>query len=202
MIHYWTPELLFAGKEVAILGNGPSMSADVVIDLDPRYVIAVNAAAELMPRAFVLFSRDAGWCAKNNRLISSAWSRLKVTTNRAAAHEHGMLAVAMERRDDFPAPGSLAIRYGISSGHAAVALAIAMGAARIVLLGFDGQTVNGRSHWHEHYAERRHAIYAAFSRGWKGWAAAALARECEIVNATPGSAITEFPRVEPQAQAA
>lgn len=202
MIRYWPPEPMFVGKDVAILGNGPSMSLDVLGGIDPQYAIAVNAAIELMPVAAVLFSRDAKWCADNWKLISSASSPLKITTNRAAAHEHGMLAVAMERRDDFPPLGSLAIRYGISSGHAAVSLAVAMGASRVALYGFDGQVVNGRSHWHEHYAEHRHEIYAAFNRGWKGWAAAARARGCEIVNATIGSSITEFPFVAPQAQAA
>jgi hypothetical protein len=196
MPRHWIPEPVFAGASVAVLGNGPSLSMSDVIDLDPRYVIAVNSAIRLCPNAHVLFSRDYRWCAKYPALIDSAWSSLKVTSSREAARERGMLLVRMERRDSFAAVGHPAIRYGVSSGHAAVSLAIAMGAKEIELHGFDGRVVQDRSHWHADYEEPRREVYTTFVRGWHGWNAAALARGCRIVNSTPGSAITEFPFLE------
>lgn len=193
---YWTPEPLFRNKSVFVLGGGPSLDPLEAACLDQRYVIAVNTAGELMREPAVLFSRDSAWCRDNRTLIASSWAKLKITTKRDAARENEMDLVAMERREDFPAPGSLMIRYGISSGHAAVSLAIAMGARRIVLLGFDGRMVNGRSHWHDRHTEHRAEIYDAFNRGWRGWREAALRVGCEIVNATHGSSIAEFPAVE------
>lgn len=193
MLGYWTPEPLFEGASVAVLGNGPSLSMESIIDLDPRYVIAVNSAIRLCPNAYVLFSRDSNWCQKYPTLIDSAWSTLKVTSKLDAAKERGMLLVRMERRESFAAVGHPAIRYGLSSGHAAVSLAIAMGAKEIVLYGFDGRFVDGRSHWHDDYVEPRREVYATFVTGWRGWNAAAKAVGVSILNATPGSAITEFP---------
>ncbi len=196
MPRYWTPEPVFDGASVAVLGNGPSLSISSIIDLDPRYVLAVNSAIRLCPNAHVLFSRDSSWCEKYSDLIDSAWSPLKVTTKIDAARERGMLLVRMERRESFAAVGHPAIRYGISSGHAAVSLVIAMGAKEIVLYGFDGRMVEGRSHWHDDYVEPRRDVYATFVRGWHGWNAAAKAVGCHILNATPGSAITDFPFLE------
>jgi len=196
MLPYWTPEPLFAGRSVAVLGNGPSLSMSSVIDLDPRYIIAVNSAIRLCPHAYVLFSRDSSWCHKHAALIDSAWSPLKVTTKMDAAKERGMLLVRMERRESFAAVGHPAIRYGVSSGHAAVSLAIAMGANEIVLYGFDGRFVDGKSHWHDDYEEPRREVYATFVTGWRGWNAAAKARGCRVLNGTPGSAIDEFDFLE------
>jgi len=196
MLPYWTPEPLFAGRSVAVLGNGPSLSMSSVIDLDPRYIIAVNSAIRLCPNAYVLFSRDSSWCHKHAALIDSAWSPLKVTTKMDAAKERGMLLVRMERRESFAAVGHPAIRYGVSSGHAAVSLAIAMGAIEIGLYGFDGRIVEGRSHWHDDYKEPRREVYATFVTGWHGWNAAAKAAGVSIWNASPSSAIREFPLLE------
>lgn len=200
MLRHWTPEPLFEGKSVAVLGNGPSLSMSSIIDLNPRYVIAVNSAIRLCPDAYVLFSRDSSWCQKFPTLIDSAWSTLKVTANMEAAKDRGMLLVRMERRESFAAVGNPAIRYGISSGHAAVSLAIAMGAKEIVLYGFDCRFVKvdgeDRSQWHRDYEEPRREVYATFVRGWHGWNAAAKAVGVLIRNATPGSAITEFSFLE------
>ncbi len=196
MPRYWTPEPVFDGASVAVLGNGPSLSMGTIIDLDPRYMIAVNSAIRLCPSAHVLFSRDSSWCQKYPTLIDSAWSPLKVTTKMDAARERGMLLVRMERRESFAAVGHPAIRYGMSSGHAAVSLAIAMGAKEIVLYGFDGRMVDGRSHWHDDYQEPRREVYATFVRGWYGWNAAAKARGCRVLNGTPKSAIDEFDFLE------
>lgn len=193
---YWTPTPLFAGQTVFILGGGPSLASTDLEAVDPARSIAVNVAGELLPRTAVLFSRCATWCEGNVDLLRG-WPGLAVVTRaRLAAKAPNVKIVAMERRDTFPAPGHHAIRYGRSSGHAAVSLAVAMGARRIVLLGFDCRPVDGRTNWHDRYAEARLAIYPEFARAWRGWHAAARRVGVEIVNATPGSATDEFPIVE------
>lgn len=190
---YWTPTPLFAGRTVFVLGGGPSLSCFDVRRLDPTDVIAVNTAGEMMPNAAVLFWRDASWASANEAVID-AWPALRITTH--ASRGLSAHVVQIERRNDFPPPGSMAVRWGPSSGHVAVALALAMGAAKIVLVGFDGRLVKGRSHWHDRYrAIRRPATYERFNAAWSGWRAAAARRRVEIVNATSGSAIDEFPIV-------
>jgi len=101
------------------------------------------------------------------------------------------------------------IQQGRSSGHTAVSLAVAFRAATVVLLGFDMRVVDGREHHHDEYTgERDLGQYATdFVPAFNGWREAALAREVTIVNATPGSALHEFPMVsldemmEPRAHA-
>jgi hypothetical protein len=149
-----------------------------------------------MPNAAVLFSRDSQWCQDHKALIASVRCPLKVTTKRDAAKENDMLLVRTERRESFPSVGHDVIRYGISSGHMAVSLVIAMGAKELVLYGFDGRIVGGRSHWHDRYSERRLEVYASFVKAWLGWNAAAKAVGVRIVNATPGSAVAEFDFLE------
>lgn len=175
-----------------ILGNGPSLSVVDIARCDMATTIAINSAAELAPEAAILFSRDLKWCASNADLIRG-WRGRAITTSYRAGMDYGMEFMPMDRRDDFPPPGSSAIRYGISSGHAAVSLAIHLGAKEIVLLGFDGRAVNGRTHWHDRYSEPRVEIYAAFNQAWRGWRAAAEARGVNILNGTPNSMILEFP---------
>ena len=89
-----------------------------------------------------------------------------------------------------------AIRRGRSSGHTAVALAIAMQARLVVLLGFDMRGLNGRSHFHDRYRNNDLAMYAReFVPSFDGWDAAARALDVTVLNATPGSALDEFRKV-------
>lgn len=191
---YWTPEPRFAGRTVVLLGGGPSLAAVDLSRLDPAVTIAVNTAGELMPDAAVLFWRDARWFADNRELVAG-WKGLAVTTAPRAPWPN-IRAVALERRPGFPPAGATTVRWGPSSGHVACALAVAMRATKIVLLGFDCRAVGPRTHWHDRYRETRaEAMYRRFVDGWRGWAADARALGAEIVNATPGSAIDDFPIV-------
>lgn len=95
----------------------------------------------------------------------------------------------------FPRLGSPEVQAGRSTGHSAISLAIAMGAARVPLVAYDMRMVEGREHFHADYMPCRDlTIYEKeFVPGFTGWNKAALASGVQIVNVTPGSAITEFP---------
>ncbi len=184
-------------NRIIVLGGGPSLTREVVARLDPAEVIAINEAARLCPAAAVLFARDESWCRQNQELIR-AWPGRAITSSRPASRDLPMEFVVMERRPDFPPArdGMVSvIRYGPSSGHASVSWAVTAGAERIVLLGFDGRAVAGRTHWHGAYREERLEAYDRFNRAWRGWAAAAGQLGCVILNATPNSAIDEFPMI-------
>lgn len=81
-----------------------------------------------------------------------------------------------------------------NSGGGAVALAIARGAKRVVLLGYDMQYTGGRRHWHgDHPAKLGNAGRIA------DWPAQfeRLRREnpsVEIINCSRSTALTCFPR--------
>ncbi len=94
----------------------------------------------------------------------------------------------------FPPAGSREIWGGRSSGHTAISLAIAMGAKRVAMVGYDMRVVGGREHFHADYKGGRDlSIYAnEFVPGFNGWNESAWASGCEVLNCTPGSAVTEF----------
>lgn len=95
----------------------------------------------------------------------------------------------------FPPIGSREIHGGRSSGHTAISLAIAMGAARVALVAYDMKLVAGCEHFHADYRGGRDlTIYEKeFVPGFAGWNEAARASGVELVNCTPGSAVMEFP---------
>jgi hypothetical protein len=92
--------------------------------------------------------------------------------------------------------GEPTLRMGRNSGQTAIALAAAFGAKRIVLLGFDMRFVNGRSHHHDSYKASDPKLYARdFIPHFAGWNAMAKAAKIQVLNATPGSALREFPMI-------
>jgi hypothetical protein len=200
----WRPEPLFGGLTVFLLGGGPSLTPCDVAAIAGRPTIAINTAGRLAPWAAVLFFRDLQFYWGAKALVDN-WQGLAVTTLRAA--RQGELAgvpetvriVEFTHTPDFPAPDTGKIRAGRSGGHLALSLAIAMGARRIVLLGYDCRFVDGpngvRSHWHDDYATPNRLLYERdFLPSWNGWGAAAARAGVEVLNATPASAIAEFPR--------
>lgn len=94
----------------------------------------------------------------------------------------------------FPGVGSSVVLGGRSSGHSAISLAIVMGAARVVLVGYDMRVVAGREHFHSDYQGGRDlTIYEKeFVPAFASWDEAARNTGVEILNATDGSAIKEF----------
>ncbi len=199
---YWTPEPLFRGETVFCLASGPSLTPDIADKVKGRRVIVVNTSVNLAPWADVLFFTDSGWYEPRRDLVAG-FAGLVISMSRTAKRElpdkvrrvQGIGDPTMAPGGGFPLAGAPCVRQGRSSGHTAVSLAIALGAARIVLVGYDMRVVDGREHHHAEYTGPRDLDQYAreFVPAFNGWHAAALAVGVEIVNATPDSAVTEFP---------
>lgn len=201
---FWTPEPIWRGEQCFILASGPSLTAEIAEKVRGRHVIAVNTSCMLAPWAEVLYFTDSGWFDQRRELVAN-WPGLVVSMSRAAKREMPDKVKRVKgagdpsfRPEAFPPLGSPYIQQGRSSGHTAVSLAIALGSTQPVLLGFDMRVVDGREHHHSEYTGPRDlSIYAGeFVPGFDGWNAAALKSSVQILNATPGSAVTEFPFVE------
>lgn len=193
---YWAPEPLFAGARVFLLGGGPSLSGFDAERLRGRRVVAINESARLCPFAELLYFTDDCWLDRDRGFVLR-WPGLAVTASSAAKAK---LPDKLKRVEIGPTEplraGVRVIRQGRSSGQIAVSLAIAMGAARVVLLGYDMRLVDGRSHYHDAYREKEDTLYVRqFAPAFAGWRELAAEAGVEIVNATPGSALTEFPFV-------
>lgn len=199
---YWLPEPLFKGETVFCLASGPSLTQAICDRVRGRRTIVINSSCTLAPWADVLFFTDSGWF-QLHRSIVEEWPGLVISMSRTAKRELPNKVRRIRGWSDptlpkgvFPVPGAPHVRQGRSSGHTAISLAIALGAIRVVMLGYDMRLIGDREHHHSEYIRqpRNLAIYKDdFVPAFKGWHQNALDVGVEIVNCTPGSAVTEFP---------
>jgi hypothetical protein len=181
-----------AWRAAVVVASGPS--AHPVEEVRGRVpVIAVNCSLRLCPWADVLYACDRKWWGRYGREFRD-FAGLRV----APIPVRGTRRV----RCDMRAPGFVLGRPGVigwlgNSGAQAVNLALMFGARRIALVGFDMRADAGL-HWHpdhetggptaEKLAEWAETLDAAAVPG--------------IVNASMGSALTAYPKMEWQEAAA
>ena len=124
----WQPAGEWTGETVAVLASGPSMNADVARALGEHRCIAVNYAIRVVPFADMLVALDGHWCQELRDFAG-----VKVTA--VADDTLDALYIGPQWRTVQVAPGhALEIT---NSGLSAVELAARLGAARIILAGFD-----------------------------------------------------------------
>lgn len=191
---YWTPPLLFSGDTVFLLGGGPTLTKADVARLDDQVTVAINSSCLIAPMADILYFTDTNWFEDHRRIIE-AWPGTVVTQSRVAKATlpDRMHRIRTKVKDDFTR-GEEELKFGRSSGHSAISLAIALGAARVVLLGYDMRIVDRRSHHHDEYPHEDAKLFTHdFLLAFEGWNAAAERIGVQVLNATPGSALKEFP---------
>lgn len=198
-LEFWSPEPLFRGETIFCLASGPSLTAEICERVRGRRAIAVNSSAVLAPWASILFFTDSGWYEPRRELVTT-WAGMVVSMSRTAKRELPDKVKRVQGEGDPQAlpgfsRGPHVIQQGRSSGHTAVSLAIALGAVRVVLLGYDMRFIGDREHCHDEYkgSARDADIYQReFVPGFAGWDEAARAVGVEVLNATEGSALKEF----------
>lgn len=196
----WVVPPEWTGETAFLLGCGPSLARTPLQEL-PRHgrVIAINDAFLRLPSADVLYFCDRAWWKRHSHLVHERFTGRWIVT----------------LRDEYPGVKTLrctgelgleedpgALRHGSNSGYQAINLAFHFGATRIVLLGYDMQVVDG---WRMHHAPRSwdRTTPEAFQRVLlqkmlpKFQSLVAPLREAgvEVLNATPGSRLTLWPRV-------
>lgn len=202
----WIPELLFCERDVYVIGGGPSLANYDLSTLKDESVIVVNSSYKAVLDAgienAILYFTDTKWWNDHPQLLAEWLPRPIVTMSRTAKREAPMQIKRIQHAvpaAGFPDYGSPAVKWGASSGHTAVALAVAMGAKKVILLGFDMREVWGKSHHHTDYDSD--AISPGVFKGWidafAGWNRAAKEIGVTIVNASEGSALDEFESVVP-----
>lgn len=193
---------IWPGIACAILAGGPSIKSLDLTLLQGWRVIAVTNSYKLGNWDVCYFGdedyliKKAGGVTHRQNLLRFAG--LKITDNPDAKDEPGIRRL---RRD---------LRYGIStnpevlcwnnsSGGAAINLAVHFGVSKIVLLGYDMQLVAGENNWHkDHGHESSHDPYWKFLEPMPVIARELARLGVDVVNATPGSALTVFPIQTPE----
>lgn len=189
---YATVPRLWPDATVVLLGGGPSLTpADVDACRGRARVVAINDAYRLAPWADVLYACDAQWWAWHRGVPS--FTGRKYSIDPRAAHWPGVQILRNTGELGLEdAPDGL--RTGGNSGYQAINLAVHLGAARILLLGYDLQATGGRHHWFGAHPNRTPPPLAAFRRHFAALIDPLRARGIPIVNCTPTTALEAFPR--------
>jgi hypothetical protein len=194
---HWWPK--WHGETCIIVASGPSAKDAGVQEARGRArCIAVNSSWRLAPWADVLYANDFAWWEREQGVPEFAglklcqhpaietrtrWNVRRVTVH--TGQDRMLTAVCGE------------IGWGGNSGFAAVNLALQFGAARIVLVGFDMRVDRGL-HWHgAHGAGLNNPAAQNVSR-WRRildeQAPVLCALGVEVLNASPVSALTRYPK--------
>jgi len=201
--------LMWPGAAVIVAATGPSLTPDVVEACRVAHAagthraIAVSDAWRVMPWADAMYSLDAKWWDHHKgapEFRGVRWSAHDETHSqkRETAERYGIRLVRGAAEPGFSTDRRL-IHYGGNSGFQAINLAIRFGAAVIVLVGFNLQHVDGRSHFFGDHPEGvRRSQQSPYERFLADFVAAEKrlrleARRPVIINATPATALTCWP---------
>jgi hypothetical protein len=187
----WVVPQLWKGQRVFIIAGGPSVDPAQVARISGRS-IAIKHAVLLKPDADFLFWAGTSWHVENANLI--------------AAHKGGQL-VKRKVDDGIPdwilqversKPGADGIvgfsdnrrqLGGLCSGGSALNLAVHLGAAEIVLVGYD---LSGRHWFRGHPAPATAVQHARHREAIERMTAPIAARGVKVWNTSPASTLTGF----------
>ena len=180
---------LWPGSTIVCLGTGPSlMQADVDFVRGKARVIAVNDAYKLAPWADVLYACDSKWWGWHKG--APTFPGLKYTLQAPAVRWPGVQMLrnagqlGLELRPD-------GVRTGQNSGYQAINLAVHLGAARILLLGYDMQG----NHFFGSHPDQSKPPFSICLERFKTLAPPLKAQGITVLNCTRKTALKCFPCV-------
>jgi hypothetical protein len=181
----WSVPPLWLGETVAVIAPGPSANVAVCNLLVHMPAIVINDAFRLAPWADMLYAADVKWWEVNEE--ARRFDGLKVTCSYQFQWPE-ILCLRQSGPSGFD-PDPTAVRTGGNSGYQAIHVAIHAKAKRILLFGFD---MHGDHFFGRHPAPLRNSEPEHYLK-WIPLFAALNGRGSEIINCTPGSALTCFP---------
>ena len=204
----WWPE--FHGGTVAILASGPSMTraqCDLVRETQWT-AVAINETWRLAPWAHILYGCDWQWWAERAP-ARAEFDGLRVTGTVPKSNNRPHLPKAMEWQaallNFIPVRSGSAVPLwkgphvgaGSNSAFQVANWVARCGAKRIVLLGVDCHSPN--SHWHAAHGHpgawaQKPNLMGSWMQAWKNAEPEFKKRGICVMNCSPGSALTVFPR--------
>lgn len=193
---YWHCPPLWRGETVFVLGGGASLRRHCIGSLRGRgRVLAINDAFLLAPWADLLYWADRKWFDWNRGDIGRHVGGFRVTrANIPEVERDGLAFHSMLHNTRDVVAQDRSQLAGPDSGANALNLALHLGAARAILLGFDMRP----GHWHERHRQASDPVsYSGRFIPHHEKMAPILARAgLEVRNATPGSALTCYPAID------
>ncbi len=196
----WSAPRLWPGATVVCLGGGPSLTQAQVDFIRGRgRVIAVNDAYQLAPWAEVLYACDWRWWRKLDGVPDFAGLKVTLSNSRGHLDAYPDIEILENTGTEGLERAPTGLRTGRNGGYQAINLAVHLGAARVLLLGYDMKPdAAGRTHWfgdHADWPTRPGVFETVMLPHFPG-----LARELRIlgvavVNCTPDSALEAFDKL-------
>ena len=203
MTPYAVPRL-WPGSTIACVASGPSLTAEDCEYLRGKCrVVAVNDGVRLVPFADVLYSSDWFWWDRH-----SGWPTfhgLKIGMCRRSMRATGYqkypdMNVINHSGDRGLELQPTALKTGTNSGYAAINLAVHLGAARVLLLGYNMGKLHGRAHFFGPHTgglkDSQAHDYATMLRHFTTILEPLKASGVEVVNCTPNSFLQVFPKMD------
>jgi len=189
-----TVERIWPESVVVCVASGPSLTAsDVAYVRGKARVIAINDTVTWAPWADILYSSHRSWWKKNGKDFAG----LRYSVGELVGGTEGIpkrpdVQVLKNTGETGLERDRYGVRTGRNSGYAAINLAVHLGAKRIVLLGYNMSRFEGRSHF-EGVPYSGNSPYPEFVKCFRTIVQPLRDAGVEIVNCTPGSALTMFP---------
>jgi hypothetical protein len=180
------------GQTVCIIASGASLTEAQISEAKRQEnwrFIAINDSYKLAPFADVLYACDGKWWTKYHETID--FNGEKWTQDIRAKRSFGLNWVLGRRGDGL---GYECVHFGANSGYQAINLAFLWGADRIILLGFDCKSIQGKDHWFGQHPEglTRNQPYALWKRNFRQLARDLEAENVKVINCSPDSALECF----------
>lgn len=185
-------------RTACIVASGPSAARVDVTRTAGWPTVAVNDGYRIAGHADHVYAADARWWDYHAPAVRAQCPRAQLwTCTGAAARRHGLNLLQYER-----GPG-LSVRPGIvrtggavgNSGAQAINLAYLLGARRLVLIGFD---MGEQGHYFGDHPPGLHVVspWERMRAGMATMAAELAALGVQVVNCSPLTAITYWPRAD------
>ena len=193
--------LEWPGATVVIIASGPSLTEDQCSDVELwrgtpapelRRVIAINTSYLRAPFADVLYACDGAWWSMYHERALETFPPYRCwTQDDHAAKKYGLRYVKSEATRGLSRLKGV-IHQGKNSSYQAMNLAFLAGARRFILLGVDCKG----THWHGDHPEglNRTLPHAIWKSAFEDLARDFKRDGVEVVNCSPGTALTAFPR--------
>ena len=188
----WSVPRIWEGKTVAVLASGPSLTEPVVdaVCASGCPTIAVNTSYRRAPWADVLYAADVDWWQEYKG--AQDFDGFKVSCSQAKKipypDVHVLEVTGASGIDMTPTK----IRTGSNGAYQAMHIAIQAGASKVIFVGLD---MHG-GHWHpeypSHMKQNDKPTFEKFISRFNQVAPVAEALGVDLVNCTPGSALTCF----------
>lgn len=199
MARPFSVDRIWHGQTVVIIGNGPSLDlAQIRLIGIARLkqkcrVIAINDAAFVAWWADWLHGCDGKWWGWHHG-VAERFPRERTTCDPEVPD--GIAGLLTKTGDFGFDPDPSCIRTGFSGAYQAIHIAIHTGARRIILVGVDMQP-GAQNRWFGDHPDginpTREEYRTQIASGFWTLQETLAERKIQVVNASPGSALKEFP---------